>query len=37
MKVLLTGGSGLVGKRLAPMLAERHEVTHFEPARAWTL
>ena len=30
MKVLLTGGSGLVGKRLAPMLAERHEVTHFE-------
>ncbi len=30
MKVLLTGGSGLVGKRLAPMLAERHELTHFE-------
>ncbi|MGI5817882.1 MAG: NAD-dependent epimerase/dehydratase family protein [Armatimonadota bacterium] len=30
MKVLLTGGSGLVGLRLAPMLAERHEVTHFE-------
>lgn len=30
MKVLLTGGSGLVGTRLAPMLAERHEVTHFE-------
>ena len=30
MKVLLTGGSGLVGKRLAPMLAERYEVTHFE-------
>jgi nucleoside-diphosphate-sugar epimerase len=30
VKVLLTGGSGLVGTRLAPMLAERHEVTHFE-------
>ncbi|MGD9496321.1 MAG: NAD-dependent epimerase/dehydratase family protein [Armatimonadota bacterium] len=30
MRVLLTGGSGLVGTRLAPMLAERHEVTHFE-------
>ncbi|MGC9318705.1 MAG: NAD-dependent epimerase/dehydratase family protein, partial [Armatimonadota bacterium] len=32
MKVLLTGGSGLVGSRLAPMLAERHEVMHFEVA-----
>ncbi|MEA3401075.1 MAG: NAD(P)-dependent oxidoreductase [Armatimonadota bacterium] len=32
MKVLLTGGSGLVGSRLAPMVAERHEVTHFEMA-----
>ncbi|MFW5868880.1 MAG: NAD-dependent epimerase/dehydratase family protein [Armatimonadota bacterium] len=30
MKVLLTGGSGLVGTRLAPLLAERHDVTHFE-------
>ncbi len=30
MRVLLTGGSGLVGSRLAPMLARRHEVTHFE-------
>jgi len=30
MKVLLTGGSGLVGTRLAPMLADRHDVTHFE-------
>ncbi len=32
MRVLLTGGSGLVGSRLAPMLAERHEVTHFDIA-----
>ena len=30
MKVLLTGGSGLVGLRLAPMLAGRHDVVHFE-------
>ncbi len=30
MKILLTGGSGLVGTRLAPMLAEKHDVTHFE-------
>lgn len=32
MKVLMTGGSGLVGSRLAPMLAERHELTHFDRA-----
>ncbi len=32
MRVLLTGGGGLVGSRLAPMLAERHDVTHFEIA-----
>jgi len=30
MKVLLTGGCGLVGRRLTPLLRERHEVTHFE-------
>ena len=29
-RVLLTGGSGLVGKTLAPRLRERHEVTHFD-------
>ncbi|MBM4083095.1 MAG: NAD(P)-dependent oxidoreductase, partial [Planctomycetes bacterium] len=29
-KVLLTGGSGLVGRTLAPMLRERWDVTHFE-------
>lgn len=30
MNVLLTGGSGLVGSRLAPMLAEGHEVTNLD-------
>lgn len=30
MKVLLTGGCGLVGSRIAPLLTGRHEVTHFE-------
>jgi len=30
MKVLLTGGCGLVASRIAPMLSDRHEVTHFE-------
>ncbi|MFW5866401.1 MAG: NAD-dependent epimerase/dehydratase family protein [Armatimonadota bacterium] len=30
MKVLLTGGGGLVGSRIAPLLQERHELTHFE-------
>jgi len=29
-KVLLTGGSGLTGRVLAPMLSSRYEVTHFE-------
>lgn len=28
--VLLTGGCGLVGRTLAPMLRERYRVTHFE-------
>jgi len=31
-KILLTGGSGLLGRRLAARLRERHEVTHFELA-----
>ncbi|MCD6361413.1 MAG: NAD(P)-dependent oxidoreductase [Armatimonadetes bacterium] len=30
LRVLLTGGGGLVGRRLAPLLRERHEVTHFD-------
>ncbi|NOZ21296.1 MAG: NAD(P)-dependent oxidoreductase [Planctomycetes bacterium] len=29
-RILLTGGSGLVGRTLAPMLSGQHEVTHFE-------
>jgi nucleoside-diphosphate-sugar epimerase len=29
-RVLLTGGNGLVGRTLTPMLAERCEVKHFE-------
>jgi nucleoside-diphosphate-sugar epimerase len=29
-RILLTGGSGLVGKTLAPMLKSRYEVTHFD-------
>lgn len=29
-KVLLTGGSGLVGRTLAPMLSGRFDVTHFD-------
>lgn len=28
--ILLTGGSGLVGRTLAPMLADRWNVTHFD-------
>ncbi len=30
LKVLLTGGTGLVGRALAPMLRETCEVTHFD-------
>lgn len=30
LRLLLTGGGGLVGRYLAPMLAQRHEVTHYE-------
>ena len=29
-KVLLTGGSGLTGRTLAPMLKTKYDVTHFE-------
>jgi nucleoside-diphosphate-sugar epimerase len=29
-KILLTGGYGLVGRSLAPMLAKEHQVSHFE-------
>ncbi len=32
LRILMTGGSGLVGRRLAPMLRERHEVTHLDLA-----
>lgn len=32
LHVLLTGGSGLVGRRLTPLLTERHDVTHLEMA-----
>ncbi len=31
-RVLLTGGTGLVGRTLAPLLREQHEVTHFDVA-----
>ncbi len=30
LRILMTGGSGLVGSRLAPMLRGRHEVTHLD-------
>lgn len=29
-RILLTGGSGLVGKTLTPMLKNKYEITHFE-------
>ena len=29
-RVLLTGGNGLVGRALAPLLREKYDVTHFE-------
>ncbi|NDK16980.1 MAG: NAD-dependent epimerase/dehydratase family protein [Armatimonadetes bacterium] len=29
-RVLLTGGSGLVGRTLAPLLSAQWEVTHFD-------
>jgi nucleoside-diphosphate-sugar epimerase len=32
MKVLMTGGSGLVGRTLAPLLAGEHDVAHFDAA-----
>lgn len=32
LRILMTGGCGLVGSRLAPLLRDRHEVTHFEQA-----
>jgi len=31
-KVLLTGGCGLVGKTLAPLLSKKYQVTHFDVA-----
>jgi len=31
-RVLLTGGTGLVGRTLAPLLRERYDVTHFDLA-----
>lgn len=40
LRVLLTGGTGLLGRHLAPLLAEEHHLTHFhrrdpEDGRPW--